>query len=451
MKNVAIFPELVTGREDDFAARTWRIHQGSTLRGEASCNLTERILEVPFGHDSRSRVVRAHELMHARVSPHGLSWETLFADVSPRALECAEEYRVNSLLDRLGFDVALLRDGSEKSGGRRLAEAGEWDQAVCFLLAVLGTGSERDYLAGIRAGNPAWLPGLRAVRKRAVALMSRYATASIGATHRDDMGVPMGYAQTTVVLARLLTQSMVARVPEDPEALRQFRRSLEPGGRRPPTGRFAELCFAEQGEMRRRPRASGVRHSRASTTGTVMRFPGRLLTDEQQRAFGRTAHHHGGIVIIDQSGSMDIDECDLEALMRRAPDALVVGYSHRPGDRGVTANAWVLAQRGKVAASCPSGNVGNGVDGPMLRWAVSQRTRGEPIVWVTDGQVTDSHDHPDEDLTGECAHLVSRHRIRLVRQLPDAAGALAGGQSLSPRQQGSFGRVGRKLLEIKGI
>ena len=31
-----------------------------------------------------------------------------------------------------------------------------------------------------------------------------------------------------------------------------------------------------------------------------------------------------------------------------APDALVVGYSHRPGDAGTTPNAWLLAQRGAV-------------------------------------------------------------------------------------------------------
>ena len=68
----AVFPELVTGREDGFASRPWTVKAGSTQRGEASCNLTERILEVPLGRDATSRVIRAHELMHARVSPHHL-------------------------------------------------------------------------------------------------------------------------------------------------------------------------------------------------------------------------------------------------------------------------------------------------------------------------------------------------------------------------------------------
>src|ERR1019366_7928190 len=100
-------------------------------------------------------------------------------------------------------------------------------------------------------------------------------------------------------------------------------------------------------------------------------------------------------------------------------------YSHRPGDLGATPNVWVLAERGRVATHCPSGNVGNGVDGPVLRWALSQRRAQESVIWVTDGQVTDSHDHPDDALSEECAHLVLDHHVRMVRELIDVAGAIS--------------------------
>ena len=46
-----VYPELVTGREDGFGAGAWRVREGSTRRGEASCDLAERILEVPLGRD----------------------------------------------------------------------------------------------------------------------------------------------------------------------------------------------------------------------------------------------------------------------------------------------------------------------------------------------------------------------------------------------------------------
>jgi hypothetical protein len=445
----AVHPELVTGRDDGFAVAPWTVKPGSTRRGEASCNLTERILEVPLGADATSRVVRAHELMHARVSPHRIEHFGALDEMSPRALECAEELRINTLIARLGFDVALLRDGSEKSGARRIAESDDWSEAVCFLMAVLGTGGEKDYLAGIRSIQPTWVAGLRAVRKRAMSIMNGHSNVALGATRVNDELLPEGYANATVMLARILTQSMAARPPSTPEELRAFRRSLEPGGRRPPTGRFAILKFDDAVPLSPRPRGAGVRRARASTSGASMRYPSRLLTDERKRAFATRSTFHGGIVIIDQSGSMDIDEASLATLLRRAPDALVVGYSHRPGDAGATPNAWILADRGAVARTIPSGNIGNGVDGEMLEWALRRRHGTEAVVWVTDGQVTDSHDHPDERLTTHCAHLVRRHRIRLVKELDGAAKALSTGRTTDRSTWSQFGRLGRKLLELQ--
>ena len=443
----SVHPELITGREDGFRSGPWTVEAGSTRRGDASCNLTDRVLKVPLGSDATSRVVQAHELMHARVSPHLREHYGGLDEVSPRALECAEELRVNALIARLGFDVALLRDGSEKNGGRRLGAAGDWSEALCFLLAVLATGAEKEFLAGVRRERPEWMAGLRAVRKRALTCVDAQSSQALGATRLNEDGLPSGYAETTVVLARMLTQSMNARAPRTPDELRAFRRSLEPGGRRPPTGRFAPLLFDDTLVMSMRSRSSGVRATQPSSIGLTMRYPSRLLTDDLQRAFARRTSRHGGVVVIDQSGSMDIDASALTSLLVRAPDALVVGYSHRPGDGGSTPNVWLLAKRGVVAAHCPTGNVGNGVDGPVLEWVLRQRMGSEPVIWVTDGQVTDSHDHPDEHLTGQCALLVRRHGIRLVRELDGAGRALRGGRTTSRSEWSRFGRVGRKLLE----
>ncbi|MDE3065662.1 MAG: hypothetical protein KGJ36_08320, partial [Acidobacteriota bacterium] len=199
------------------------------------------------------------------------------------------------------------------------------------------------------------------------------------------------------------------------------------------------------------PRTPTSRRRSPATTGTALRHPGRLLTDPRRRAFARAARCGGGVVLIDQSGSMDLAPEQLGELVRRAPDALVVGYSHRPGDLGATPNVWVLADRGRVAAAWPAGNVGNGVDGPALRYALARRRAREPVVWVTDGQVTDSHDHPAEALTAECAELVRRHGVRLVRDLAGIGPALRSGSLGRAGRLGQFGRVGRKLQELKGL
>lgn len=444
--NASVFPELVTGREDRLPTGPWRIEAGTTRRGGASCDLRNRVLQVPLGEEAMARLVRAHELMHVRVSPHQPTNE--FGDVCARALECAEEFRVNTLLARSGFATSLLRDGTEKAGGRGVGEANDWPEAVRFLLAVLGTGAERDYLAGVRISQPTWLPALRAVRKRVLKFVLTTTVADLSDTSLNERDVPTGYANVTVVLARMVDRAASAQIPSDADALRTFRRSLEPGARRAPSGAFATLVFDAGGLSIARKSPAQWRREQPSVSGVVMRYPSRLLTDDMRRAFSSKRRCQGGLVVVDQSGSMDIDPNELAALVARAPGALVVGYSHQPGDVSAKPNAWILAQRGTLARRFPSGNVGNGVDGPVLRWAIARARSNEPIVWVTDGQVTDSNDHPSDALTAECAALVTRHRIRLVRTFSDAATALARHR---PLVHSDFGRVGRKMLENRAL
>jgi hypothetical protein len=440
----SVYPELVHGRRDGYEQGPWAIELGTVNRGGASCNLTDRLLRVPVGHDEVSRVVRAHELMHIRVSPYRGEHTPSDSAVSDRALECAEEYRVNRLVATLGFDIDLLRDGTERLGGRRLAEAGQWGEVVCFLLAVLGTGGEDEYLRGIRAVQPSWVTALRALKKRVLALVDALATSDVGDTDLSDDGVPRGYEQFTLPIARLVSRAMGSAAPQGPDDLREFRRSLEPGARRAPSGCFAPLVFDDSMTYVQRPRRKVHRRARASSSGTVMRYPNRLLTDPLQRAFASRSPSAGGVIVIDQSGSMDVTVEELDRLLASAPDALIIGYSHRPGDAGRTPNVWILARAGSVAAQARSGNIGNGVDGPVLRWALRNVSSRDPVVWVTDGQVTDSHDHPCHSLSVECAQLVRRHRIRLVRGLGDVESALRGRRSSG----GSFGRVGRELAAL---
>ncbi|HEY5303112.1 MAG TPA: hypothetical protein VIJ86_03545 [Acidimicrobiales bacterium] len=443
----SVFPELVHGRLDGFEQGAWILEPGSVFRGGARCNLGERVLTVPHGDDPVSRVVRAHELAHIRVSPFLREHTPPDADVTDRALECAEEFRINLILARLGFDVALLCDGSERPGGQRLAQAGAWGEIVCFLLAVLGTGAESEFLRGVRSVQPTWVAGLRSLKKKVNAMVGDLDTRTLGDTTLDDEGRPVGYTNVTVPIARLISRSGAAAAPEGPDELRVFRRSLELDSRRAPSGVFAPVLFDESMPYVVRAPSPGHRRARPSTSGSVMRFPSRLLTDPLQRAFARKSAGAGGVIVIDQSGSMDVTVEELENLLSSAPDALIVGYSHRPGDAGVTPNAWILAKSGRVALQARSGNIGNGVDGPVLQWALRQPRHGGPVIWVTDGQVTDSHDHPCHTLSLECAVLVQRHRIRMVRNLSEVAEALRGRKVA----KGVFGRVGRELAAIQSF
>ncbi len=443
---MSVYPELVSGARDAESARSWRVVPGSARRGGASCDFTRRVLEVPLGESAVERVVRAHELAHARVSPdEPVSPSEL--GVSARALECAEELRVNSLLGRLGFAVECLRDGTEAEGARRLAQSGAWSEVVCLWLAVLGTGGERPYLAAVRRVDATWASALVVVRRRVKAMLAEHRTSDLGATVPGARGLPRGY-DVSVEIARMADRAGSARVPRDRREMEGFRRSLAPGGRRVPSGRPAPLVWAvpssgvEPGGGRA-PRAIG-----GAATGAVLRYPSRLLTDPSRRAFAHCRSRAGGIVIVDQSGSMDLDAAVLERVIARATRSLVVGYSHRPGDPGATPNAWIVADEGRVRSPVPHGNVGNGADQSVLEWSLRRRRPSEPVVWVTDGQVTDSNDQPDEAITRACARLVWEGRVRLVRSVDEAPEAIHRASSLVGTDLNRFGRVGRALGEL---
>ena len=141
---------------------------------------------------------------------------------------------------------------------------------------------------------------------------------------------------------------------------------------------------------------------------------------------------------------MDIAQESLEQLLQAVPGVTVIGYSHRPGDISGSPNAWLLADRGRRALSWPVGNVGNGVDGPALEWALSRRSPGDRVVWVTDGQDTDANDHPDDELTARCADLVMRHQVVLVRSIEEVPDGLRRG-GLTALHSAEFGRIGRKM------
>ena len=455
MSHRPIFPELVTGRDDQFENSRWEVRAGWALRGHASCDFVQRVLEVPLGTTTTDRVIRAHELMHLRISPHDVNPFAVHPEIVPRAFECAEEFRVNELLRRLGFDVAALIDGSEMASALRLAHNGAWDEAVYFFAAIYGTGGEKEFLKGVRKAAPSWLKPLTILRRRLGALVAPLTNDEVGSTDRpldaDSAQLPHGFERVSVTVARLLVSAAQSLVPETSEQLRQFRRSLEPGGRRAPTGQFATLIFdhcltydAVRSDLL-------ARRSRPQVSGSAMRYPSRLLTDPQRRAFTRPQPARGGVVIVDQSGSMDLDPEELDHLLTATPGALVVGYSHRPGDQAGRANAWLIAREGQRARELPTGNVGNGVDGAVLRWAVRHRRRGDRVLWVTDGQVTDSNDHPSQALSRECALLVLAHRVRLVRTLGGAAQDFRsrGGAACEPLEQ--FGRIGREIREIRFV
>ena len=411
----------------------WRVEPGAARRGDAWTDVRGCAMRVPFDGGEHGRLVRAHELMHARVSPLSAELFDTWADLAPRAVECAEEFRVNHLLGRVGFDVRELRDGSERLTGQRLASDGDWSELVHFAAAVSGTRALTELVGGVRRSRPTWAAACRALERELVGAARRVSTASLASTAGATELLPEGFVVHTRAFAVLVARWAATRPVS---TSRGHRRGARPAA----TGRFASLVLDPDVALDRLvPGAAAPRRAPSSTGRRVVR-PARLVTDPQRRIFERPARGRGGVVVVDQSGSMALTEAQLGELLAAAPGAYVLGYSHPPGAEGVP-NAWVLANRGRAASRVPSGNVGNGVDGPALRLALSARRGREPVIWICDGQVTDAGDHADAALAAECARLVVRHGIQMVPTVPHAIRLLrARGRAL--RAVGALGRVG---------
>jgi hypothetical protein len=429
------YPELLASRHDRPGVTPWEIERGEARRGEAWTDLRRCVMRVPFGGGEHGRLVRAHELMHARVSPVGADPFAAWPDLDPRAVECAEEFRVNQLLARAGFDTVALRDGSEKLSGLRMAEAGECAELLCFAAAIGGTAAFRDLVSGVRRVDAAMADACRALERSLRATLRSVPTGSLASTDPELIGLPRGFAVHTRQLAMLVADA-VAR-GGTPRTSTRSRRGARPS----PTGRFAPLVLDRSIVLDRYVRGGRAPRRTASSHGRRVVRPERLATDPARRAFDARLRRGGGVVVVDQSGSMSLAPDDLEGLLLAAPGAFVLGYSHEPGSVGVP-NAWVLAERGRAARSVRPGNVGNGVDGPALRLAIAHRRPGEPLVWVCDGQVTDSGDHAALGLARDCAELALRHRIQMVGTLEGALLVLSNrSHALDSGQRLLLGRV----------
>ena len=388
-------------------------------------------MRAPFEGGPHGRLVRAHELMHARVSPVAPACFEAWSELAPRAVECAEEFRVNTLLARVGFDLAELRDGSERLTGRRLAASEEWEELAYFAAAVSGTRALGVLAGGARAVRPSWGAACRALERELVRAARRVDTSMLASTAPGERDLPEGFSVHTRALA-----SIVARHATRPTTDRPRRR-----GRRPvATGTFAPLVLDPTIGLDVVVPGTATPRRALAASGRRVRRPDRLATDPARRVFERRGRGRGGVVLVDQSGSMSLTDDELCDLLGAAPGAFILGYSHAPGSSGVP-NAWVLADRGRAAATVRAGNVGNGVDGPALRHALARRLGREPMVWICDGQVTDSGDHADAALAAECARLVVRHGVQMVSSVPEALAVLrARGPSVAGIR--ALGRVG---------
>jgi hypothetical protein len=119
----------------------------------------------------------------------------------------------------------------------------------------------------------------------------------------------------------------------------------------------------------------------------------------------------GGTILVDASGSMGMQPQHILALLETAPMATVASYSME-SNKG---ELHIHAVKGRYTENPEICGSGNGVDGPALRWLMTQK---RPRVWITDGGVTGQYDHGHPLLSRECIHLCLRGDILAIGSIP---------------------------------
>lgn len=450
-------PELLT--RPDVDSGEWAVTGCEPTRGVPHTVISKKQLVAPQGNDPLSTAVRAHEMVHAKVSPQDLTPWLARGHASQDSLTACEEARVNYLAKKAGFEMSVLFDGSEKSSGERLVAMNDWDGAVRMAIATLGSDAHKHFISGVKRHNKVWGKVLADIGKRAMRELVKHDKRGVlASTHTageriagseelsprgflytemlakwvdqlcennptdddddatsDDSGDAKGDKTSTGEDSTNTPKSTRKGSDDDATAMEKVRESRKVKPADAPIPAWCELVV-ETCAMPIVLNGSMGKRRVASNTGKSPRRMTRYLTDPQRRVFDHTIRGKGGIVVIDCSGSTRITSEQVREILANSPSATVVAYTvlsfQRDENGNLPPNAWVLASKGRMVEQMPfEQGSANAVDLPVMRWAVENRKRREPIVWVTDGAVSGWYDNFHSSLNIECLEFVKRHGI----------------------------------------
>ena len=457
-------PEILT-REDTEHSQ-WDVEECPPKRGLPATEIVNKRMIAPADDSDMSRCIRAHEMMHAKVSPAN-EWQSWIdrGMASRQALEAVEELRVNLLCQEAGFNMKEhLSDDGETYDGERIGANDDWASAVYMTIACAGTASLKKYLTGIRRNNRLWGKALKRIATRAEREMRKsYFTGRLASTevHEQSGLAPYGFFFTESIaewIDRLASTPPPEPDPDpvnevDEEKVEKKSTNEEGDGDREHSnvGRSKPRVFEEWEE-----RLKAITHERvgsyrndvpvweelriaptqlnvhapgsigkkriASNMGRHPRRLHRLLTDPQRRIFDRTIHGKGGVVVIDCSGSMSLSIEEIKQILLNAPGATILGYSDMGDEKE---NAYILAHKGKMVSEIPAMGGGNGVDHPALEWGIRAKQRPtSPVIFITDGGVCGKNSSFLDSLAMQCIKTIMKNNVLTYEHVEDSIEAL---------------------------
>ncbi len=458
-------PNMLTRR--DRPTLQWSAEECAPKRGVARTDLIGRRIFAPVGDTPLERIIRAHEMMHAKITPADDIDKWVERKVATfEALQAVEEIRVNYGIQIAGFDLDLLTDGNEDADGEYAAINGEWRRAVMFAVATAGTAGGKRFLVGVRRHNKVWADALQKIQKhvwnqcvgahKGKVGRKRYRKEAIFSTEADERNdlFPAGFAWTERLAEYVDRLAEIQPPDKKPTATKKKKdaddqegedgeseggsesdqisdsggesyeetlRRIKPLTPQAGPDKWADLVWGKVPLTNVSKGKLGQRRV-AMAYGRNPRRIGRLYTDPQRRVFDHKRRAKGGIVLIDGSGSMSLTRENVLDILKVAPGATVAIYSDMDEGKGKP-NIHIIAKDGKCVdeKNMPSFGAGNGVDLPALEWAIGERkSKNTPIVWVTDGGVCVPNGGWDDMLAQVCMKTAKKGNVVCVDHVESA-------------------------------
>lgn len=466
-KRQSKFPEPHFITRKDRPVGRWTVEECAPKRGVAHTNNVERRIVAPVGDTKLERLIRAHEMMHSKISP-AEDYEIWVKRgiASHRGMVAVEELRVNFGLALQGFDLEELTDGNEDADGEYCAIHNEWDSAVTFAVATAGTSGGKRFLVGVRRHNKLWANSLAKIQKRLLKEIKKDIRSSISYVYGTDTDKGSGLSPRGFLWTERMAEYVDRLCENEPqEVAKKGQNSKKDKGDEDGKEKIDGDTISSVGPQSEsstptkevditrdmNPMPSTISESWgnliwgkvpltktvngnlgrkriSSNLGRNPRRIHRLYTDPQRRIFDRVKRAQGGIVLVDGSGSMQLTHQNIIDILESAPGALVAIYSDMDRGRGKKPNIHIVAKDGKTVANegaLPVVGAGNGVDLPALQWAIKQRKNSKtPLIWVTDGGVCSPTGGLNDALTMTCLKEVIKNKVLVVEDAEEAVDAL---------------------------
>lgn len=402
-------PALLDGRE-------WKILDSGSYNGTAYIQRPSGdgpgTMRVPLGADEGERRVRLHEMAHVRWTPATASPATLPSGVSWDTFNAVEDCRMHKRLREVGFgdslDAPCFRDEDwehwhesfQRDAAREPGQPPKWTPLE---VARMVAASE-----GVQEGEPFQ------------EMLATYGWDWVTPLVREILGRTVltrrpSFKQTiqAAVEIEALFGSMPTPSPEE-SYKRLHYRPKDPDY----DAVWGEMTITEMPLTVPMPRRMKIRKRRATDTGCIPRNWHRLPID--QRVFTRTkGKPAGGTVLMDQSGSMDMNVDQVMQLMAMYPAVTIATYA---GSR-ISGELRIIARDGRRAIDelCLHPMDGNTVDGPALEWLARQPG---PRIWISDGYVVGANNAQCKELLDECDDICTRASITRVEAMSELIGEM---------------------------